>query len=80
MPKNNNVISITDMTQKAYDRILQEDLSKKGLQYYWYCGIVPIRRYCEQREIGDRVEFCVISLTGAQIRQIYTKISAVSEI
>lgn len=52
MPKK-NVISITDMTQKAYDCILQEDYAKKTCQQYWYCGVVPIRRYCEQREIME---------------------------
>ena len=64
MPKNNNVISITDMTQKAYDRIIQEELAKKTLQQYWYCGVVPIRRYCEQRGIEvyspESINDCVI--------------------
>ena len=64
MPKNNNVISITDMTQKAYDRIIQEELAKKTLQQYWYCGVVPIRRYCEQRGIGvyspESIDDCMI--------------------
>ncbi len=50
MPKNEE-ISITDMTQKAYDRVLQEALAKKTHQQYWYCGVVPIRRYCEERGI-----------------------------
>ena len=48
---DNNVISITDMTQKAYNRIAQEGLAQKTLQQYWYCGVVPIRRYYEQRGI-----------------------------
>ncbi len=48
---NTNVISITDMTQKAYDRLLQEDYATKTYQQYWYCGVVPIRRYCEQQGI-----------------------------
>lgn len=52
MPKK-KVISITDMTQKAYDCILQEDYAKKTCRQYWYCGVVPIRRYCEQREIKE---------------------------
>ncbi len=62
MPKN-NVISVTDMTQKAYDRVLQESLAKKTCQQYWYCGVVPIRRYCEQRGIEvyspERINNCV---------------------
>ena len=43
------VISITDMTQKAYDCILQEGYAKKTCQQYWYCGVIPIRRYYEQQ-------------------------------
>lgn len=50
MPKN-NIISVTDMTKKAYDCILQEDYAEKTRQQYWYCGVIPIRRYCEQRGI-----------------------------
>lgn len=52
MPKK-NAISITDMTQKAYDCILQEDYAKKTYQQYWYCGVIPIRRYCEQQEMTE---------------------------
>lgn len=52
MPKK-KAISIADMTQKAYERILQEDLAKKTLQQYWYCGVIPIRRYCEQSGIKE---------------------------
>lgn len=63
MPKN-DVISITDMTQKAYNRILEEGYAKKTCQQYWYCGVVPIRRYYEQREIevysAESINDCVI--------------------
>lgn len=48
MPKK-KAISITDMTQKAYDCILQEGYAKKTCQQYWYCGVIPIRRYYEQQ-------------------------------
>lgn len=62
MPKN-DAISITDMTKKAYDCILQEDYAKKTCQQYWYCGVVPIRRYCEQRGIetysSESINDCV---------------------
>ena len=47
----NKVISITDMTQKAYDCILQQNYTKKTCQQYWYCGVVPIRRYFKQKGI-----------------------------
>lgn len=50
MPKK-KAISITDMTQKAYDCILQEDYAKKTCQQYWYCGVIPIRRYYERQGI-----------------------------
>lgn len=50
MPKK-NAISITDMTKKAYDCILQKEYAKKTCQQYWYCGVVPIRRYYEQQGI-----------------------------
>ena len=63
MPKN-DAISITDMTKKAYDCILQEDYAKKTCQQYWYCGVVPIRRYCEQRGIEtyspESITDCVV--------------------
>jgi len=50
MPKN-LVISITDMTQKAYDCVRQEGLSEWSYQKYWYGGVVPIRRYCKEQGI-----------------------------
>lgn len=40
-----NAISITDMTQRAYDCISKEDYARKTCQQYWYCGVIPIRRY-----------------------------------
>lgn len=62
MPKNNG-ISVTDMTQKAYDRVLQEALAKKTNQHYWYCGVVTIRRYCEEQGINvyssEGIDDCV---------------------
>ena len=39
------------MTQKAYDCILQQNYTKKTCQQYWYCGVVPIRRYFKQKGI-----------------------------
>lgn len=63
MPKK-NAISITDMTKKAYDCILQKEYAKKTCQQYWYCGVVPIRRYCEQQGIemysAESINDCVI--------------------
>lgn len=50
MPKK-KAISITDMTQRAYDCILQEDYAKRTCQQYWYCGVIPIRRYYERQGI-----------------------------
>ncbi len=51
MPKH-CVLSIMDMTQEAYDQIIRyEDYAKKTRQQYWYCGVVPIRKYCKQRDI-----------------------------
>lgn len=50
MPEN-TVISITDMTQKAYDCVKQDDLSEWSYQKYWYGGVVPIRRYCKEQGI-----------------------------
>lgn len=62
MPRN-ETISITDMTQKAYNCILQEDFAKKTYQQYWYCGVVPIRRYYEQQGIeiysAESIHDCV---------------------
>ena len=62
MPKN-DIISITDMTEKAYDCIRQEDYALKTCQQYWYCGVVPIRRYCEERGIktysSESISDCV---------------------
>lgn len=63
MPKK-NAISITDMTKKAYDCILQKEYAKKTCQQYWYCGVVPIRRYYEQQGIemysAESINNCVI--------------------
>ena len=47
----NVAVSVTDMTQRAYDCIRQDDLAERTYQGYWYSGVVPIRRYCEQRGI-----------------------------
>lgn len=62
MPEN-SVISITDMTQKAYDCVKQENLSEWSYQKYWYSGIVPIRRYCKEQQITvyspESIQNCV---------------------
>ncbi len=42
--------TIIDITQIAYDTITSLGLSKKSLQQYWYCGVVPIRRYYEAQK------------------------------
>ncbi len=85
MPKN-NITSVTDMTQKAYDCVLQEAFAKKTNQQYWYCGVVPIRRYCEEQgihvyssaSINDCVDWfreqykqgCVYSAKYQKVRKI----------
>lgn len=62
MPKN-FVISIVDMTQKAYDCVRQDDLSEWSYQKYWYSGVVPIRRYCKEHGIEmyspESIRYCV---------------------
>ena len=50
MPKD-SVISIADMTQKAYDCVRKEGLSEWSYQKYWYGGVAPIRRYCNEQGI-----------------------------
>ena len=63
MPKK-DAISITDMTKKAYDCILQKEYAKKTCQQYWYCGVVPIRRYYEQQGVkmysAESINDCMI--------------------
>ncbi len=47
----NDAVSIVDMTQRAYDCIRLDDLAEKTYEGYWYSGIIPIRKYCENHGI-----------------------------
>ncbi len=64
MPQQ-NYPTITEASQEAYQYIESVGLAKKTLQQYWYCGVIPVRRYFESQTLEkyspESMRECVVS-------------------